>query len=73
MPAHPREVVLELRKLDLELALGAAGVLGEDVEDQLRPVDDACLERVLERSLLRRAELLVDEQNLRVCRLRTRP
>jgi len=39
--AHPREVVLELGQLDLELALGARRVLGEDVEDQLRPVDDA--------------------------------
>ena len=48
--AHARQVVLELRELDLELALGAAGVLGEDVEDQLRAVDDARLERVLERA-----------------------
>src|SRR6185503_9443209 len=39
--AHPREVVLELGQLDLELALGARRVLREDVEDQLRPVDDA--------------------------------
>ena len=41
MPAHARQVVLELRELDLELPLGAHGVLGEDVEDQLRPVDHA--------------------------------
>ena len=41
--AHAREVVLELRELDLELAFGAARVLGEDVEDQLRAVDDARL------------------------------
>ena len=39
--AHARQVVLELRELDLELALGADGVLREDVEDQLRAVDDA--------------------------------
>src|SRR5581483_6279994 len=45
-PAHARQVVLELRELDLELALGGDGVLGEDVEDQLRAVDDARLERV---------------------------
>ena len=63
-PAHPREVVLELRELDLELSLGADGVLGEDVEDQLRAVDDPRLERVLERPLLRRAELVVDDQHL---------
>ena len=62
--AHARQVVLELRELDLELALGADGVLGEDVEDQLGPVDDAGLELVLERALLRRVELVVDEQHL---------
>ena len=62
--AHAREVVLELRQLDLELALGAHGVLGEDVEDQLRAVDHARLERVLEEALLHRIELVVDEQAL---------
>ena len=64
MPAHPRQVVLELRELDLELPLGADGVLGEDVEDQLRAVDHARLERVLEIPLLRRIELVVDEEAL---------
>ena len=52
--AHAREVVLELRELHLQLALGRDGVLREDVEDQLRPVDDARRQRVLERPLLRR-------------------
>jgi hypothetical protein len=52
--AHPREVVLELRELDLKLSLGAVGVLGEDVQDQLRAVDDACFQRILQASLLRR-------------------
>ena len=61
---HPRQVVLELCELDLELPLGADGVLGEDVEDQLRAVDDPRLERVLERPLLRRAELVVGDQHL---------
>ena len=41
------------------------GVLGEDVEDQLRAVDDARLERVLEQALLARVELVVDEQRRR--------
>ena len=63
-PPHPREVVFELRELDLELSLGTDGVLGEDVQDQLRAVDDPRLERVLERALLRRAELVVDDQDL---------
>ena len=64
--AHAGQVVLELRQLDLELALGAPGVLGEDVEDELRAVDDTGRQRVLERALLRRVELVVDEQHLRV-------
>jgi hypothetical protein len=51
---HARQVVLELRQLDLELALGRDGVLREDVEDELRAVDDARGEGVLERPLLRR-------------------
>jgi succinyl-diaminopimelate desuccinylase len=64
-PAHAREVVLELRELDLQLALGAAGMLSEDVEDELRAVDDTRPELVLEHALLRGCELVVDEQNLR--------
>ena len=58
-PAHAREVVLELCQLDLELALGAAGVAGEDVEDDRGAVDDRDAELGLERSLLARRELVV--------------
>ena len=36
---HPGEVVLELRELDLELALGAVRVRGKDVQDDRGPVD----------------------------------
>jgi succinyl-diaminopimelate desuccinylase len=64
---HTREVVFELRKLDLELSLGADGMLGEDVEDQLGSIDDPRLEGVLERPLLGGAQLGVDEQHLRAC------
>ena len=67
-PAHARQVVFELRELDLQLPLGGDGVLGEDVEDQLRPVDDPCLQRVLEEPLLHRIELVVDDQALSVRR-----
>ena len=63
-PAHARQVVLELRDLHLELALGAHRMLGEDVEDQLGAIDNARLERVFQGALLRRSELVVDEQHL---------
>ena len=53
---------IELRELDLELPLGADRVLGEDVEDQLGPVDDPGRERILERTLLGRVELVVDDE-----------
>jgi hypothetical protein len=61
---HARQVVLQLSQLDLQLALCTHGVLGEDVENQLRAVDDTRLEHVLERTLLHRAELAVDEQHV---------
>ena len=70
---HAREVVLELRELDLELALGAARVLGEDVEDQLRPVDDARVESASSSCrCCGGAQLVVDEQRLRAATRRTR-
>jgi hypothetical protein len=59
--AHAREVVLELRQLDLELSLGRDGVLREDVQDELRPVDDAYVERGLEAPGLARLEVVVDD------------
>ena len=62
--AHARKVVVELRELDLELSLGGHGVLGEDVEDQLRAIDDAHVERVLEPPLLARVEVVVDDHRL---------
>ena len=38
--AEPGQHVLQLGQLDLGLALAAARVLGEDVQDQRGPVDD---------------------------------
>src|SRR5689334_863920 len=36
--AHARQVVLELSELDLQFALGAVRVRGEDVEDDRRAI-----------------------------------
>ena len=67
-PAHAREVVLELGELDLELALGGVGVVGEDVEDDRRAVDHRHAELLLEVALLARQQLVVagDEVGVRL-------
>ena len=54
-PRRRGQAVAQLGELDLDHALLAAGVLGEDVEDQRDPVDDVALEQLLEVALLRRA------------------
>ena len=67
--AHAREVVFELGQLDLQLALGAGGVRGEDVEDHRRAVDDGEAELLLEVALLAWGELVVAGDHVRVARL----
>ena len=61
---HPGKVVLELSELDLELSLGGARMLGEDVEDELRAIDHPELERVLEPALLAGIQVVVDHERL---------
>ena len=56
---HAGEVVLQLRELDLELALRRVCVVGEDVEDDRGAIDDRDVERRLEVALLARNELVV--------------
>ena len=64
-PAHAGQVVLELGQLDLELALGGVGVVGEDVEDDRGAVDHGHVERLLEVALLARLELVVAGHDVR--------
>jgi len=58
---QPRQRVLELRQLDLKLAVGAAGPLGEDVEDELCAIDGLEPSGVLEGSSLGRLEIDVED------------
>src|SRR5690606_27903587 len=62
--AQARQEVLELGELDLRLALLGLGVLGEDVEDQGRAVDDLDADDVLEAATLGRCELRVDDDGV---------
>ena len=58
--------VAQQRQLDLGLALLAAGVLGEDVEDHRGAVDGRAPEQLLEVVLLRGRELVVEHDGVAV-------
>ena len=62
-PRQARQLVLELRQLDLEAALVGPRVLGKDVEDQPAAVEHLDAEQALQRLLLVGRDLVVrDEQ-----------
>ena len=58
---QPRQQVLQLRQLDLQLAGQAVGALREDVENELAAIDHLDLERALEVALLRRRQRVVED------------
>ena len=68
--AHAREVVLQLGQLDLQLALGARGVGGEDVEDDGGAIDDRHAKRLLQVALLACAQLVVADDHIGIALLR---
>ena len=63
-PPQAGQPVAQQGQLDLGLALGTAGVLGEDVEDHRRAVDGGAPEHLLEVPLLGRAQLLVEDDRV---------
>ena len=68
-PPHAGHVVLELGQLDLQLALGRAGVVGEDVQDHRGAVDHRRVDGRLEVALLPRRQLVVDGHEVGVAGL----
>ena len=66
---QPRQAVLELRKLHLELALARLGAHGEDVEDEHGAVDDGHAERLLQIAHLHGGELVVKDDQVRLERV----
>ena len=64
--AQARQPVAQQRQLDLGLALLARGVLGEDVEDHRGAVDGRAPEQLLEVVLLRRRQLVVEDDRVAV-------
>ena len=60
---QPRQRVLELRQLDLQLAVARLRVLREDVEDQHGAIDDLELGGVGDGARLRRREIVIEHQH----------
>ena len=58
---QPRQQVVQLRQLHLQLAFARAGAAGEDIEDQLRAVEDLDIERLLQIALLGGRQFAVED------------
>ena len=61
LPAQPRQQVLVLREFHLQRRLPGARAAGKDVEDQRTAVDHLHLQRGFKVQLLRRRQLLVED------------
>src|SRR5690349_16599362 len=59
-----RQQVMQARRLDLQTAFVCAGVLGEDLEDDLGAVEHPRLDRQLQVALLSRAQVLVADDEV---------
>ena len=61
---EPGEPVSMLSQFDLDPALAARSVLGEDVENQRNPVYDIAFEHLLQVALLSRAQFVVENDHI---------
>ena len=64
LTGEARQHVFQLRELDLKSPFGRASAASEDVEDQLRPVDDLDADRLVEIALLRGRQFVIDDQDV---------
>jgi hypothetical protein len=60
----PPQPVAQQGQFHLGLALGAAGVLGEDIEDHRGAVDGGAAEQLLQVAVLGRRELVVEDDGI---------
>ena len=65
-PREPRQQMLKLRQLDLQLAFARAGALREDVENQRRAVENFAVENFFEVAALRRRKVVVENHRVHV-------
>ena len=65
-PGEPRQQILQLRQLDLQLAFAGPRPASEDVEDELRAIDDLAIDFGFDLPQLRRRELVVEDDEIGV-------
>ena len=63
---EPRQQVFQLRELDLQLAFARPRAAREDVEDELRAIDDLAADRFFDLPQLRRRQLVVEDDDVGV-------
>ena len=59
-----RQQVLQLRQFHLQLAFAGARVAGKDIENELGAVDHSHVERALQVTLLRRRQLVIEDDQV---------
>ena len=64
LAGEPRQHVLKLRQLDLQLAFAGARVAGKDVQNELRPVENPAGKLGLEVAQLGRRQVVVEEHQV---------
>jgi hypothetical protein len=59
-----RQLILQLRQLHLQLTFAGTRVPGEDIQDQLRPVDNSGWKFSFQVTQLRRGQVMVEQQQI---------
>ena len=63
---QPGKQVLKLRQLDLHLGLAGTSASSEDVEDELRTIENTNTDQILQGFALRRCKLIVEDHEIRL-------
>ena len=66
MSRKPRQKIFQLSQLHLKLSLIAAGALGKDIKNELTAIDDSNLKRGFQVALLRRGQILINDDKVRL-------
>ncbi len=63
-PGQPRQQIIQLRQLHLQLSFARAGAARENIQDQLRPVQNLAVERALQIAKLGGRQLGIEQNHV---------